>query len=84
MKVRIYSRDKEGEPEELGEIVLKDGKLIQEPHILALTNLLSEPLIIYEHNKRILIDADEEPKKFLENLPKAMRGCYVWAGELED
>ena len=83
MKVRIYSRNGEGEPEELGAIVLKDGKLIQEPDSIALTNLLSEPLIIYEKSKRILIDPDEEPKKFLEHLTKCVRGSYVWAGKVE-
>ena len=64
--------------------MLKDGKLVQEPHSIALTNLLSEPLIIYEKTKRILIDPDEEPKKFLYHLMKAMRRSYVWAGEVEE
>ena len=77
MKVRIYSRDGEGAPEELGAIVLKDGKLIQEPESLALTNLLSERLIIYENSKRILIDPDDEPEKFLQHLTTCVRGSYI-------
>jgi hypothetical protein len=83
MKVRIYAQRESG-PEELGAIVLKHGKLVQEPTSIALTNLLSEPLVIYEKATRILIDPEEEPKKFLEHLTKAVRGSYVWAGEMEE
>ena len=64
--------------------VLKDGKLIQEPESLALTNLLSEPSIVYDKRKRILIDPDEEPKKFLQHLTRCVRGSYVWAREVEE
>lgn len=84
MKVRIYSRDKQGDPEELGAIVLKGGKLVQEPESLALRNILREPLIVYDKNTRVLIDAEEEPKKFLAHLTQCVRGSYVWAGEVEE
>ena len=32
------------------------------------------------HNKRILIDADEEPKKFVENLTKVGAGAMSGRG----
>ena len=83
MKVRIYSRDNDGNPEELGAIVLKGGVLVQEPICNALTNLLSEPLVFYDKETRILIDPMDEPKQFLDALPLALRGSYVWAGEVE-
>jgi hypothetical protein len=52
--------------------VLKDGKLVQEPESIALTNLLSEPLIACGKSTRILIDAQEEPKKFLKHMTKCV------------
>jgi hypothetical protein len=82
--VRIYSRDQQGEPEELGALVLKDGKLVQEPECLALTNLLREPLIVYDKGTRIEIDAQEEPERYLRALTRAVRGSYVWAGDIEE
>ena len=55
MKVRIYNRDSDGNPEELGAIVLKD-ELVPEPNIPSLNNRLGDPLIVYEKTTRILID----------------------------
>ena len=83
MKVRIYAQRETG-PEELGAIVLEKGALLPQPKIPALTNLLNEPLMIYDKGKRIEIDAAKEPKRFLEALPKAVRGSYIWAGEVEE
>lgn len=84
MKVRIYSRKDDGEPEELGAIVLKYGQLVPEPKIPALTNLLSEPLLTYEGKERIFIESKNEPKRFLRALQRAVRGSYFWAGEVEE
>lgn len=84
MKVRIYGCDGQGEREKLGVVMLKGRKLFQEPESVVLTNLLSEPLIAYEKNKRVRIDVQERPEKFLEHLTKAVRGSYVWAGEVEE
>ena len=64
--------------------MLKDGKLVQEPERIALTNLLSEPLIACDKSTRILIDAQEESKKFLKHMTKCVRGSYFWAGEVEE
>jgi hypothetical protein len=83
MKVRIYAQREDG-PEELGAIVLKEGVLVPQPKIPALTNLLREPLIVYDKMKRVLIDSAKEPEKFLHTMPKAVRGAYIWAGEVEE
>lgn len=83
MKVRIYAQRESG-VELLGAIVLQDGQLIPEPKIPALTNLLAEPLFFYANGKDIEIDAAKEPQRFLEALPKAVRGSYFWAGEVEE
>lgn len=83
MKVRIYAQRDEG-PEELGAIVLKDDALIPEPKIPALTNILKDPLFVYEQEDEVEIVAAKEPKKFLQALPKCVRGSYLWAGPVEE
>ena len=83
MKVRLYAQRDE-QVEELGAIVLKNGQLVPEPKIPALTNLLAEPLFLYDKGKDIEIDSEKEPKRFLEALPRAVRGSYFWAGEVEE
>lgn len=84
MKVRIYSRDTEGEAEELGAIVLAEGRLVAEPKVIALENLLADPLVIYEGTEQIRIRASDEPKRFLASLPRAICGSYFWAGQVEE
>ena len=64
--------------------MLKGGKLVQEPESIALANLLSEPLIACDKRTRILIDAQEEPKKFLKHMTKYVRGSYFRAEEVEE
>lgn len=83
MKVRIYAQRESG-AELLGAIVLQGGQLIPEPKIPALVNLLADPLFLYENGKDVEIEASKEPKRFLEALPKAVRGSYFWAGEVEE
>jgi len=83
MKVRIYAQRNTG-LEELGAIVLKNGRLVSEPKIPALSILLSEPLIISGKTTRLLIDPAEQPKMFLEALPMCVRGSYFWAGKVEE
>lgn len=83
MKVRIYAQRENGD-EELGTIVLKDGQLVPEPKILALTNLLSAPLYVYENGKDLHIDPNKDREKFLKAMRRAVRGSYFWAGEVEE
>jgi hypothetical protein len=67
--------------DELGAIVLKDGKLVQEPESIALNNLLSEPLIACDKSTRILNDAQVEPKKFLKHMAKCVWVVLLrWGG----
>lgn len=66
MKVRIYSRKDDGEPEELGAIVLENALLIPHPKVPALTNLLAEPPVVYEGEKRIFIEPKKSPSVFCE------------------
>ena len=83
MKVRIYAQRDAGEVE-LGAIVLKSGELVPEPKIPALTNLLSEPLYVYDKGKDVTIDPAKQPEAFLKALKRAVRGSYLWAGEVEE
>lgn len=85
MKVRFYEPTKDGEStQEVGVIELRNGKLVAEPDRLLLTNLLREPLVVYMKDKSVKIDPESDPKAFLEALPKAIRGSYFWAGEVEE
>ena len=83
MKVRIYAQRENG-PQELGAIVLKDGTLIPEPKIPVLTNILRDPLFFYEQDEEVEVSAAKEPNKFLQALPKCVRGSYLWAGPVEE
>ena len=82
-RVRIYSRGQSGNPDELGAIVLKDGHLVPEPNILALTGLLHETLFVRYGGNNLEIDPEKEPELFLKLLKRALRGSYLWAGEVE-
>jgi len=83
MKVRLYAQREFG-VEELGAIVLKGDQLVAEPETTALVNLLSEPLVVYQGAEHVEIDPKKEPQGFLSALPRAVRGSYFWAGQLEE
>ena len=83
-QVRFYELDDKAEPRQLGAIMLRNGKLVAESTELIVTRLLDEPLITYEGKDRISIDPENEPERFLNALPRAIRGCYFWAGKVEE
>lgn len=64
--------------------MLEDGHLVPVPNILALTCLLREPLFVRYKGKNLEIDSEKEPELFLKSLKRAIRGSYLWAGEVEE
>ncbi len=86
MKVRFYELTSDGSDDTLvGEIRLERGQLVADPPTrLILTNLLAEPLTVYEKDDSLRIDAQKDPEGFLRALPRAIRGSYFWAGPVEE
>lgn len=86
MKVRFFEPTKDGSStQEAGAIVLRNGVLVADPDRLLISNLLLEPLFVYDSKgKEVSIDPKKDPKGFLEALPRAIRGSYFWAGPVED
>ena len=74
MKVRIYTSNPNTQLKELGAIILQHGRLVPHPNNLALASLLSEPLVIYENEKRVRIDPVRQPREFLATLPAQAEG----------
>lgn len=83
MKVPLYAQRESG-VEDLGAIVLMGNELVAEPKTTALVNLLSEPLVICQGSEQFEIDPKKEPAELLKALPRAVRGSYFWAGQLEE
>lgn len=86
MKVRFFEPTSDGSDHKLvGEIRLEGGKLVVDPpNRLILTNLLDDPITVYDTNESIRIDVKKDPEAFLRGLPRVIRGSYFWAGPLEE
>ncbi len=85
MHVRFYEQRPDG-PEEVGALVLRDGRLVAEPpDSISLNNVLAEPVRVDQGSKPPLwFDPVRQPQEFLRALPTAYHGTYFWAGKVED
>ncbi len=85
MKVRFFRQRPNGS-EEVGALVLRQGKLMPEPpDSIALNGILDEPPQVFqEDGPPKLIDHKAEPEVFLRALASVYHGTYFWASTVED
>jgi hypothetical protein len=90
-RVRFYglntSHTKVGQVQPLGDLVLRDGRIVADPpDVPALLFALNEPVRIENAQGRMVtFDSKWHPKQFLKALPKAYgHGSYFWCEAIKD
>lgn len=87
MIVRIFITEQGGQ-REAGRLRLDGGILFAEPATpedrATLETILKSPLIVMEGASEVVIHADREPKRFLENLYKQYTGGYLRASKPQE